>query len=76
MAATLPCRILLLRELGFGLDDIARLVDADEGVLNAAYDEREAGLRELLDRTGAQLRAVRARRQMLAAAGPPARPTS
>jgi DNA-binding transcriptional MerR regulator len=70
-AAQLPRlnRILLLRELGFGLDDIARLVDADDGVLNTAYDEREAELRELLDRTGAQLRAVRARRQMLAAAG-------
>jgi DNA-binding transcriptional MerR regulator len=70
-AAQLPRlnRILLLRDLGFGLEDIARLVDGDDGVLNAAYDRREAELRELLGRTEAQLRAVRARRQMLAAAG-------
>jgi DNA-binding transcriptional MerR regulator len=70
-AAQLPRlnRILLLRELGFGLDDIGRLVEADDGVLDTAYDERETELRDLLDRTGAQLRALRARRQMLAAAG-------
>jgi len=70
-AAQLPRlnRILLLRELGFGLDDIARLVDGDDGELDAAYDQREAELRGLLGRTRAQLRAVQARRQMLAAAG-------
>src|SRR5262245_23300759 len=62
-------RILLLRELGFGLDDIARLVDGDDGALDAAYDKREAELEELLGRTRAQLRAVKARRQMLAATG-------
>jgi DNA-binding transcriptional MerR regulator len=69
-AAQLPRlnRILLLRDLGFGLDDIARLVDGDDDVLNAAYDQREAELRELLGRTGGQLRALRARRQMLASA--------
>jgi DNA-binding transcriptional MerR regulator len=70
-AAQLPRlnRILLLRDLGFVLDDIARLVDGDDGALDAAYDQREAELGELLRRTEAQLRAVRARRQMLAAAG-------
>lgn len=70
-AAQLPRlnRILLLRELGFGLDDIARLVEADNGMLDTAYDQRETELRNLLDRTGAQLRALRVRRHMLAAAG-------
>ena len=64
-ATQLPAvnRILLLRELGFGLDEIDT-ADAD-----AAYERRERELRDLLSHTAAQLRAVRARRAMLASAG-------
>jgi DNA-binding transcriptional MerR regulator len=64
-AAQLPAlnRILLLRELGFGLDEIAT-ADVDR-----AYERREHELRDELDRAAARLRAVRARRRMLAEVG-------
>lgn len=68
-AAQLPSlnRILLLRDLGFGLDEIAD----DGGVdVDSAYERRERELRAELGRASARLRAVRARRLMLAAVGP------
>jgi DNA-binding transcriptional MerR regulator len=54
-------RILLLRELGFGLDEIAvALRDGDE----APYERREQDLLAQLEATAAQLAAVRARRAL------------
>src|SRR5215470_3770406 len=54
-------RILLLRDLGFGLRDVAALVDAGSDELLA---ERERQLLAALATTEAQLRAVRARRSV------------
>ena len=77
-AAQLPRlnRILTLRDLGFGLDDIADMLAADDAHASAsgagsasdaaAYDRREAELRDLLARTSAQIEDLRARRRMLA----------
>jgi DNA-binding transcriptional MerR regulator len=55
-------RILLLRELGFRLEEIGRLLEeeADE-----VYAGRERELRETVRHTQAQLRAVAARRELL-----------
>jgi DNA-binding transcriptional MerR regulator len=74
-------RILTLRGLGFRLDDIAGMLaarpDLDRpgaeatgsdvaAIDDAAYDRREAELRDLLARTSAQIEDLRARRRMLA----------
>lgn len=56
-------RVLMLRDLGFGLRDIAALVDAGSEELLA---ERERQLLATLAATEAQLRAVRARRAVAA----------
>src|SRR5215470_9392636 len=52
-------RILMLRDLGFSLRDIAKLIDAG---CDELLDERERQLLATLAATEAQLRAVRARR--------------
>jgi DNA-binding transcriptional MerR regulator len=66
-AAQLPRlnRILTLRDLGFGLDDIADVLAVDDAD-DTVYDRREAELRDLLARTSAQIEDLRARRRMLA----------
>lgn len=55
-------RIILLRDLGFGLDEIAGLLDAD---LDDVYAGRERMLMAAVTRAQIQLRAVRARRELL-----------
>ena len=60
-------RILLLRELGFGLDEIAGLLDHDD---DALYERRERELQQALDGTRRQLDAVRARRALIDGAAP------
>lgn len=55
-------RILLLREMGFGLDEVATLVEKD---LDAIYEERERAVVDALSTAQAQLRALRARRDLL-----------
>jgi DNA-binding transcriptional MerR regulator len=52
-------RILLLRELGFGLREVAALLDAD---IDAMFADRQDELLATLAATEARLRAVRARR--------------
>jgi len=64
-------RILLLRDLGFGLAEIKELLDHPED-FDGALAERERELAESLIRTHAQLRAVRARRALLADSEPAA----
>lgn len=61
-------RILLLRELGFRLDEIGRLLEED---VDEVYADRERELRETVRRTQAQLRAVAARRELLRAGAVP-----
>ena len=63
-AAQLPRlnRILLLRELGFGLDDIAGMLDGPPDA--AVVDRRERELLDTLARTRGQLDALRAWRTM------------
>lgn len=58
-------RILLLRDLGFGLDQIADLLTADDADLDRVHAGREEALVEAIGRMQVQLRAVRARREML-----------
>lgn len=68
-------RILLLRDLGFALSDIARLVDAPD-LLDAALDRRRAALVDTLAQDRARLRRLDAYRDALAAnpAPPPVIP--
>jgi len=58
-------RIIILRDLGFGLAEIADLLTAADDDLDRVHAQREAALVEGLERMQAQLRAVRARREML-----------
>ncbi len=58
-------RIVLLRDLGFGLDQIADLLIRDDADLDRVYAQREAALVDSVARLQAQLRAVQARREML-----------
>jgi DNA-binding transcriptional MerR regulator len=60
-------RILLLRELGFGLDEIAGLLDHDD---DALYERRERDLQHTIDVARRQLDAVRARRALIDGAPP------
>jgi len=55
-------RIILLRDLGFGLDEISGLVDDD---IDEVYAGRERMLMDEVARAQAQLRAIRARRDLL-----------
>lgn len=55
-------RILLLRELGFGLDEIAAMAEGD---LADRYAARERVLIETVATAQAQLRGLRARRELL-----------
>jgi DNA-binding transcriptional MerR regulator len=66
-------RILLLRELGFGLDEVATMLDTEEPAeLDEVFAHHERTLADTLARTQARLRAVRARRALLAEGQPPA----
>ncbi len=60
-------RILLLRELGFGLDEIAGLLDGDD---DALYERREHDLRHTIEVARSQLDAVRVRRALVDGAPP------
>ena len=55
-------RIILLRDLGFGLDEIAGLLDED---IDDVFAQRERLLMDAVNRAQAQLRAVRARRELM-----------
>lgn len=65
-------RILLLRELGFGLADIRDLLDRPDEDFDSALAERERELVAALARTQVQLRAVRLRRALIADGEPAA----
>jgi DNA-binding transcriptional MerR regulator len=69
-------RIVLLRDLGFGLDAIGAMLrdgdPADDSALDEVYEQRERELAEALTGTRTRLDGVRARRAMLRDGGPAA----
>jgi DNA-binding transcriptional MerR regulator len=62
-------RIVLLRDLGFGLDEIGELLHAD---LDEIYARRERVLIAAVEHAQTQLRAVRARRELMRGGTTPA----
>lgn len=64
-------RVLLLRDLGFGLAEIAGML-AGQPDADLAYRRQERSLAASIARSRAQLRALRARRSMLGDGPPPA----